>query len=153
MSHILQSFTLRLSIVVLVIAALTAITLYDKEVSSVLRMYSNMYMEYTLTEDESAHFLKASFWYFLIFSLPLIPLVICAGKKPAQVVIVILSAIVLLFAASVSPGGDRKGCDECSIPILLSLASTILISLLAPLLIAIVTFFSDSEGDSKAESE
>ncbi|GHT94192.1 hypothetical protein FACS1894116_07820 [Betaproteobacteria bacterium] len=145
MSRLFQSFTLRLSIVVLVMAGLTAITLYEKEVSSVLRLYANMDMKYTLTDKEIAHFREAAFWYFFIFSLPLIPLVICAGKKHAQIAIAILSAVVLLLAAFVSPGGDQKGCDECLGPILLSVASTILISLIAPLWIAAIAFFSRSE--------
>lgn len=133
MPRIFQSFTEKLTILALLLAALTAIALYDKEVASVVQAYTNMHMSYTPTENEVAHFRKAALWYFFVFSLPLIPLFIYKDKKPAQVMIIITSSLVLLLAVTISPGGDQKGCEECLAPIFLSIASTIFIILLAPL--------------------
>jgi hypothetical protein len=138
MPRFIQSFTVRLSIFILVIAFLAASTIYDKEVLSVERIHANAcsmtntcgMVKYTLTAEEAAHFREAAYWYFVIFSLPLISLFICSGRKSCQVAIAIFSVAMLMLALSVSPGGDRKGCDECFAPVFLSIVSTILSSIL-----------------------
>lgn len=137
MPRILQSFTLRVSIFVLAMALLTSITLYKKEVASVVRMYANVGMAYSLTAQEGAHFRQSAVWYFLIFSFPLVPLLISTGRKHIQITIAILAVAVAILAAYVTPGGDRKGCDECFGPILFSVASTTFITLFSGLWIVI----------------
>jgi len=150
MLRIFQSVTVRFAIIIVVIAFLTAITLYGKESDSVIQMYANMgSLGYSLSEKEAAHFRQAAFWYFLIFCMPLIPLFICVGQKYAQVVITAFTLVVLMLALSVSPGGDQKGCEECFGPILFSGASTVILSILAALWVAGASIFSFLTRSSK----
>lgn len=141
MFRIFQSVTARFVIIILILAFLTAITLYQKETASVVQTYANGgWSGYSLTEKEAADFRQAAYWYFLIFCMPLIPLFICIGRKYAQVAITVLSLVALGLALSVSPGGDRKGCEDCFVPILFSGASTIF-SILAALGVAGASIF------------
>jgi hypothetical protein len=152
MKRIFQSFSLRLAIFILFMAWITATTLYDREVASVVRMHANLGETYSLTEKEAAHFLESKYLYFYLFSLPLLPLFIFAGEKRAQIVIAIISMLVFMFANTVTPGGDRKGCDECFGPIFLSGASTVIAFVLALLWVvvtSIVKFMKNRANERK----
>jgi hypothetical protein len=134
MLRIFQSVTARFALIIVVMAFLTAITLYGKESDSVIQMYANMgSLGHSLSEEQAAHYRQAAFWNFLFFCMPLIPLFICFGRKYAQVVIAASSLVVLMLALSVSPGGDYKGCEGCFMPFFFSGASTIILSIIAVL--------------------
>lgn len=150
MFRILQSFTIKSLIVLTALAYLEALTLYKKEAASIIRFYANGgWFDYQVTEPQAAHIREAAYWYFVIFSAPIIPLFICVRRKRAQAAIVILSFVGLILALAVTPGGDQKGCDECFIPIFYSVASTVIFSTIAVLWIAlewIFRFFTKRSG-------
>lgn len=133
MSSIFRSFTFTLSVFVLVIASLTAMTIYNAETSSVVQAYANGGAAYTLTKAEAARFQRAALWYFVTFSCPVIPLIILRDKRSSQIAVAVVSVLVLVTALTATPGGDFKGCEDCFIPVLFSGATTLLFFLISSL--------------------
>ena len=148
----MRSFTAWLSVIVVGMALVTAAILYDKELSSLARMQAGGGEVYSLTASDVAQFRQAAFWYFVIFCLPVIPLLICAGKEGAQMVIVVVCMAIVLIAVSATPGEDRKGCVECLMPIHISILSSILMTVVASLWIVAASMRGDRRSRPEGET-
>ncbi|MDI1259204.1 hypothetical protein [Aquabacterium sp.] len=117
-------FTLLMCLGLLGIAAATSIVLYQKELASIELLNFNASIPSGATLEELLHLKQQVPFGVLLFALPILPMAALFGKRRIQCSILLSCGAVLLLAFSASPGGDIKGCEECSATLYLSLLTS-----------------------------
>lgn len=136
-----KSQTFVWALVIVVLAAVSALLLYSHEAESIRLMCRNAGLEANckLTADAQSFLIEDAMFVFLVCLAPLIPWLMLHRHPVAQAFVLAIPILVFILAITATPGGDNRGCEDCSVPILASVTLSLL-GFLCALLLLVATW-------------